>query len=114
MRNPTWQQGHIWIAKCSLLLATTVCAQKGLFDCPIIVQEQGVAWNHLLYTPPIALCFHDNRPKKPAQNRRFLDTKSAIERGRLLKTAQNLFVMMRVCSLVFLSYLDASFGAMVS
>ena len=46
---------------------------------------------------------------KTALKRPFLDTKSAIERARRPKTAQNLFVVMRICSPVVLSYLDAGF-----
>ena len=46
---------------------------------------------------------------KTAPKRPFLDTKSAIERARRLETAQNLFVVMRLCSPVALSYLDAGF-----
>ena len=46
---------------------------------------------------------------KTAQKRPFLDTKSAIERARRLKTAPNLFVVMRVCSPDVFSYLDARF-----
>ena len=39
----------------------------------------------------------------------FLDTKSAVKRARRLKMQRNLFVVMRICSLVVLSYLDAGF-----
>ena len=46
---------------------------------------------------------------KTSQKRPFLDTKSAIERARWLETARNLFVVVRVCSPVVLSYLDAVF-----
>ena len=46
---------------------------------------------------------------KTAQKRPFLDTKSAVERSRWLKTQRNLFVVMRICSPVGLSYLDAGF-----
>ena len=38
-----------------------------------------------------------------------LDTKSAIERARRLQIAQKLFVVMRICSAVVLSYSYASF-----
>ena len=46
---------------------------------------------------------------KTAQKRPFLDTKLAVERARRLKTQRNLFVVMRICSPVVLSYLDAGF-----
>ena len=46
---------------------------------------------------------------KTAQKRPFLDTKSAIEQARRLEMARSLFVVMRVCSPVVLSYLDAGF-----
>ena len=46
---------------------------------------------------------------KTAQEWPFLDTKSAVERARRLKTQRNLFVVMRICSLVVLSYLHAGF-----
>ena len=46
---------------------------------------------------------------KAAPKRPFLDTKPAVERARRLETAQNLFVVLRVCSPVVLSYLDAGF-----
>ena len=46
---------------------------------------------------------------KTAQKRPFLDTKLAIERTRQLKTARNSLVVMRVCSTIVLSYLDAGF-----
>ena len=36
-------------------------------------------------------------------------TKSAIERAKRLKMAQNLIVVMRICSRVVLSYLHAGF-----
>ena len=44
---------------------------------------------------------------KTAQKQSFLDTKSAVERARRLETARNLFPVMRLCSPVVLSYLDA-------
>ena len=46
---------------------------------------------------------------KTAQKRPFFDPKSAVERARRLKMQRNLFVVMRVCSSIVLSYLDASF-----
>ena len=46
---------------------------------------------------------------KTAQKRPFLDTKSAVERARRLKMQRNLVVVMRLCSPVVLSYLDAGF-----
>ena len=46
---------------------------------------------------------------KTAPKRRFLDTKSAVEWARRLKMQPNLFVVMRLGSLVVLSYLDAGF-----
>ena len=46
---------------------------------------------------------------KIAPKRPFLDTKSGIERARRLKMARNLFAVMRLCSLVVLSYLDTGF-----
>ena len=46
---------------------------------------------------------------KIAPKRPFLDTKSAIERARRFEMAQNPVVVMRVCSPVVLSYLDAGF-----
>ena len=48
---------------------------------------------------------------KTAQKHPVLDTKSAIERARRLQTARNLIVVVRLCSLVVLSYLDAAFEA---
>ena len=36
--------------------------------------------------------------------------KSAVERARRLEMQRNLFVVMRLCSPVVLSYLDAGFG----
>ena len=44
-------------------------------------------------------------PKGP-----FLDTKLALQRARRLQTTPNLFVVMRVCSPVVLSYFDAGFA----
>ena len=64
--------------------------------------------NAPLDTPAIVMSFQDNVLKR-ARKRPFLDTKSAIERARRLKTARNVFVVMRVCSPVVLSYLDAGF-----
>ena len=46
---------------------------------------------------------------KIAPKRPFLDTKSAIELARQLKTAQNVLQVMRICSAVILSYLDPGF-----
>ena len=46
---------------------------------------------------------------KTAQKQPFLDTKSALERARRLEMAQNLLQVMRICSAVVLSYLDAGF-----
>ena len=46
---------------------------------------------------------------KAAPKRPFLDTKSTKERGRRLKPARNLFVVVHVSSSVVLSYLDAVF-----
>ena len=46
---------------------------------------------------------------KTAQKWPCLDTKSAIELDGRLETAQNLFVVMRVCCRNVLSYLDAGF-----
>ena len=46
---------------------------------------------------------------KTVKKQPFLDTTSAIERARRLEMARNLFVVMRICSSVVLSYLDASF-----
>ena len=46
---------------------------------------------------------------KTAPKRPFLYTKSAIERARRLKNAMKLLVVMRLCSPVVLSYLDAGF-----
>ena len=51
---------------------------------------------------------------KTAQKLPFLDTKSAIERATRLEMIRNVFVVMRVCSQVALSYLDASFSATAS
>ena len=44
-----------------------------------------------------------------AQKEPFLDTKSAVKRARRLNMQRNLFVVMRICSLVVLSYLEAGF-----
>ena len=46
---------------------------------------------------------------KTAQKGPFLDTKSAIAWARRLKTARNVFVVVRVFSPSVLSYLDAGF-----
>ena len=46
---------------------------------------------------------------KTALKRKFLDSKSALDRARRFKTAQNLFVVMRLCSPVVFSYLNADF-----
>ena len=46
---------------------------------------------------------------KTALKRPFLDTKSAVERARRLKTQRNLFVVMRIRSPIGWSYLDAGF-----
>ena len=46
---------------------------------------------------------------KTAQKRLFLDTKSAVEWVRRLKMQRNSIVVMRLCSTVVLSYLDAGF-----
>ena len=53
-----------------------------------------------------------NRPQnclKTGSKRPFLDTKSATKRARWLEMAQNLFVVMCICSPVILSYLDVNF-----
>ena len=47
----------------------------------------------------------ENDPKTKSKSK----SKSAVERARCLKTEQNMFVVMRVCSLVLLSYLDVGF-----
>ena len=39
----------------------------------------------------------------------FLDTRLAIKHARRLEMAQNLLVVMHICSAVVLSYLDAGF-----
>ena len=70
----------------------------------------GVNLNSVVDKPTIVLSFQDDRPKK-SRKRPFLDTKSAIERARRFVTARNLFVVVRVCSPVDLSLLDASFEA---
>ena len=46
---------------------------------------------------------------KTSQKRPFLDTKSDVEPARRLKRQRNLFVVMRFCSPVVSSYLDAGF-----
>ena len=46
---------------------------------------------------------------KIAPKRPFSDTKSAIELARRLETTPNLFVVMRICSPVILSYLEDGF-----
>ena len=46
---------------------------------------------------------------KTAQKRPFWDTKWGIEQARWLETQRNLVVVMRLCSPVVLSYLDAGF-----
>ena len=46
---------------------------------------------------------------KTAQKRSFLDTKSAVKRARRPQTQRNLFVVMRICPPVVLSYLDTGF-----
>ena len=46
---------------------------------------------------------------KTAPKRPFLDTKSAVERTRWLRTSQNLFLVLRLGSQVVLSHLDAGF-----
>ena len=46
---------------------------------------------------------------KIAQKRSFFDTKSAVERARRLEMQRNLCAVMRLFSLVVLSYLDAGF-----
>ena len=58
----------------------------------------------------VCMCFcllADVNLDQTAQKGPFLDTKSAIEQARRLKQARNLVVVMRACSLVVLSYLDA-------
>ena len=58
--------------------------------------------------PTIVLTFQYDRLER-LKNGHSLDTKSAIERARRLETAHNLFVVMRVCPPVVVSYLDANF-----
>ena len=55
----------------------------------------------------IILKFQDDRPENSPKTAIFLDTKSAVERARRLKMQRNLFVVMRICSPVVLSDLDA-------
>ena len=66
----------------------------------------------MLGVAAIVLNFQDDRPengqKKP-KKRPFLDTKSALEYARRLEMQRNLFGVMRIGSLVVLSYLDAGF-----
>ena len=46
---------------------------------------------------------------KTATKRPFLGTKSAVQRAKRLERARTEFVVMRLCSPVVLSYLDAGF-----
>ena len=62
---------------------------------------------HLVDTLAIALNFQNNR--LVGSKRPFLDTKSGLERPIQPEIPQYVFVVMRICSLVFLSSLDASF-----
>ena len=71
-------------------------------------KSNGPHWKHVRGRPTIVLSFR-TIVLKTAQKRPFLDEKSAMEWARRLKTARNLFVVMRVCSSVVLSYLDAGF-----
>ena len=61
-----------------------------------------------LDTPPIVLSFQDDCPENNPKTAN-LDTQSTIEQARRLETAQHLFAVMRLCSPVVLSYLDARF-----
>ena len=60
----------------------------------------------LLDKPTIVLIFQAIVLKIPPK-RPFLDTKSGIERARRFETTQNLFAVMRICSPVVLSNLNA-------
>ena len=71
-------------------------------------KNNGPHWKHLRGRPTIVLGFQDDRPENSPKGH-FLDTKLAIEWGRRLKMQRNLFVVMRICSPVALSYLDAGF-----
>ena len=82
------------------------------FDSPIAMKDQRPssetpAWRS--GDRPELSGQSSRKQPKTAQKRPFLDTKLAIERARRLETAQNLFVVMRICSPVVLSYLDAGF-----
>ena len=79
------------------------------FDSPNAIKEQRPS----LETPawgsgdrPEISGRSSSKQPKTAQKRPFLDTKSAVERARWLKTQQNLFVVMNLGTPVVLSYLD--------
>ena len=74
-----------WTPICNHLIAQSLWKKKGPH------------WRRLLDTPAFILNGH------------FLDTKSAIKRATRLKMEQKLFVGMRICFAVILSYFDAGF-----
>ena len=82
------------------------------FDSPIALKEQRPssetpAWRS--GDRPELSGRSSSKQPKTAQKRPFLDTKSSVERARRLEMQRNLFVVMRLCSPVVLSYLDARF-----
>ena len=81
------------------------------FDSPIAMEEQRPSLETPTWRSGDRPKLQEQSFRKLPQNGLFLDTKSAIERARRLETARNLFAVMRFCSPVVLSHLDAGFEA---
>ena len=74
-------------------------------DSPIAMEEQQPSLETGIRHTGDRPKFSARSSWKQPQKRPFLDTKSAVE----LKMARNLFVVMRACSLIILSYVDTCF-----
>ena len=81
------------------------------FDSPIAMKKQEPSLETNARHSGDLLNFQDDDPQN-SPKRQLFDTKSAIEGARRLETARNLFVVMRVCPPVVLSYFDAGFEPM--
>ena len=77
------------------------------FHGPIPIGEQRPSLETSTRQTNDRLEFSGRLSLKTAPKRPFLDTKSAVE---WLKTAQSVFVFMRLCSPVGLNYLDGGFA----
>ena len=79
------------------------------FDGTIAMEEQRPSLETRTRHTNDGLEFSGRSFLTKAPKRSFLDTKLAVERARRLKTAGNLFVVMRLCSPAVCSYSDAGF-----